>query len=218
MQSLEDSLNRASEKGLLIDIIRPLTLSFNQNMSRKKLPEIMDRKEAEKLLKQPSKKSKTGIRNRAILKLILNAGLRVSEVTKLRHWEIDSTFGALRITEGKGGKDRDLKIPPIAREDLKKWEKIRSMNAFYFSTSHGTKISSRYLEKMVKRYAAKARIKKRVTPHSLRHYFATEFYRQTRDIETLRMVLGHESIQTTQIYITLAGIEVMESMERFIGI
>jgi site-specific recombinase XerD len=70
---------------------------------------------------------------------------------------------------------------------------------------------------MVKRYATKAGITKKISPHILRHTFATEFYRQTKDIETLRRILGHSDISTTTIYITLANIEVETSMKSFKG-
>lgn len=71
---------------------------------------------------------------------------------------------------------------------------------------------------MVKRYKSRARLDKNVTPHTLRHAFATEFYRQTKDIETLRKILGHVDISTTQIYVTLANIDVENAMNRFVEI
>ena len=68
---------------------------------------------------------------------------------------------------------------------------------------------------MVKRYRQRSNIDKNITPHTLRHTFATEFYRQTKDIETLRKILGHSDISTTQIYVTLANIDVENAMNGF---
>jgi len=182
-------------------------------MAQKHLPIILERKEVEKLLDQPSKKSLTGIRNKAIMKIIANCGLRVSEITNLRTSEIDLETGKFRVVNGKGGKDRNLVIPPLTIEVLKDWQKKKPESDDFFPTLKGGQLGVRYLQQMIKRYALKAGISKRITPHSLRHFYATEHYRKERDIEALRQILGHESISTTTIYITLANIEVEESMK-----
>lgn len=70
---------------------------------------------------------------------------------------------------------------------------------------------------MVKKYSKRAGIEKNISPHSLRHTFATEFYRETKDIETLKKILGHSDISTTQIYVTLANIDVEKAMNGFSG-
>ena len=75
------------------------------------------------------------------------------------------------------------------------------------------KLSIKYLQQMVKRYAGKAGINKRISPHTLRHTYATQYYKQTKDIETLRRILGHSDISTTTIYITLANIDVETGMK-----
>ena len=97
------------------------------------------------------------------------------------------------------------------------WRKKRPECNFFFSTLKGKKLSIRYLQQMVKRYAQKARINKNVSPHTLRHTYATEYYKQTKDIETLRRILGHSNIGTTTIYITLANIDVENGMKSFKG-
>lgn len=186
-------------------------------MIKKKLPIILEQKEIQKLLDQPNKKSLIGLRNLAIMKIILNCGLRVSEVVNLKNKDIDLENGKLRIIEGKGGKDRDLATPETVKETLREWEKKKPQSFFFFSTFKGGKLSSRYLQQMIKRQALRAGLNKRITPHTLRHNYATFFYRQTKDIETLRLILGHESISTTTIYITLANTEVEKSMKTFLG-
>lgn len=186
-------------------------------MSRKKLPIILEPKEIQKLLDQPSKKSLIGLRNLAIMKTMLNLGLRVSEITNLKESEIDLGTEKLRITQGKGGKDRDLAIPEASGAILKEWDKQRPRSLYFFSNLKGGQLLTRYLQEAIPRYAQKAGIKKRVYCHLLRHIFATNFYRQTKDIETLKLILGHSWLSTTQIYITLANVEVEQSMKAFVG-
>ncbi len=194
---------------------------------RKKLPVILEPEEAHKLLSVPNKRYPTGLRNKAVLSLMLNIGLRVSEVVKMKPGEINLTKNKLRVVDGKGGVDRDLTIPENTSHILKEWKHRRPKNSQYyfctikerndgkFASKKGKNLSVRYIQEMVKKYAKKAGIGKNVTPHTLRHTFATFFYRQTKDIETLRKILGHADISTTQIYVTLANIDVENGMKIF---
>jgi len=182
---------------------------------RKKLPVILEQDEAKKLLLIPNKRYPTGLRNKAMLALMVNLGLRVSEVANLKLSDINLSKSKLRVVDGKNGKDRDLLIPIFTLELLKLWNKKRINSIFFFDTLKGKKLSTRYIQAMVGRCSKKAGIKKNVTPHTLRHTFATEFYRQTKDIETLKRLLGHTNINTTQIYITLANIDVENAMNSF---
>jgi len=186
-------------------------------MPRKKLPVILEPEEAEKLLRQPNKRYPTGLRNKAMMSLMLNCGLRISEVVNLRPGNINLTKGKLRIENGKGNKDRDLAIPDYLTDLLDSWRKKRPQSDFFFSTLKGKKLFIRYLQQMVKRYAQKAGLSKRISPHTLRHTYATQYYKQTKDIETLRRILGHSDISTTTIYITLANIDVENGMKSFKG-
>ena len=186
-------------------------------MTRKKLPAILEPEEAQNLLKQPNKRYPTGLRNKAMMALMLHCGLRISEVINLRPGNINLTKGKLRVQNGKGNKDRDLAIPEYLIGLLDGWRKKRSPSDYFFSTLKGKKLSNRYLQQMVKRYAQKAGLNKRVSPHTLRHTYATQYYKQTKDIETLRRILGHSDISTTTIYITLANIDVENGMKSFKG-
>ena len=194
---------------------------------RKKLPVVLEPEEAHKLLSIPNKRYPTGLRNKAVLTLMLNMGLRVSEVVNLKPSDINLTNNKLRVVNGKGGVDRDLTIPENTSYILMEWKKIKPKNSqYYFSTikersdgkfasKKGKKISVRYIQEMVGRIAKKAGIGKNIKPHTLRHTFGTFFYRQTKDIETLRKILGHADISTTQIYVTLANIDVENGMKVF---
>lgn len=186
-------------------------------MVRRKLPVVLDIEEGNRLLKIPSTRYPTGIRNKAIISLMLNCGLRVSETVNIKPSDINITKGALRVVNGKGGKDRDLAMPEYTQELLKRWKDIRPKGTYFFSTLSGNRVSIRYIHSFISRYAKKAKIDKKISPHTLRHSYATEFYRRTKDIETLRKILGHSDISTTTIYITLANIEVEKSMRAFNG-
>jgi len=186
-------------------------------MTRKKLPVVLEPEEAQNLLRQPNKRYPTGLRNKAMMSLMLHCGLRLSEVTNLRPSNINLTKGKLRVESGKGNKDRDLAIPDYLIDLFEKWRKIRPQSDYFFSTLKGKKLSDRYVQNMVKRYSQKAGISKNISPHTLRHTYATQYYRQTKDIETLRRILGHSDISTTTIYITLANIDVENGMKSFKG-
>jgi len=186
-------------------------------LAKNKLPTILEPEEAQNLLKQPNKRYPTGLRNKVMMALMLHCGLRISEVINLRPGNINLTKGKLRIQSGKGNKDRDLAIPEYLIDLLNSWRKKRPQGIFFFSTLKGKKLSSRYLQQMVKRYAKKAGLTKSISPHTLRHTYATQYYKQTKDIETLRRILGHSDISTTTIYITLANIDVEKGMKSFKG-
>lgn len=190
----------------------------NTKPTRKsKLPIVLEPEEVQKLLKQPNKRYPTGLRNKAIISLMLHCGLRLSEITDLKPGSINLTKGKLRVESGKGNKDRDLAIPDYLIDLLNTWRKRKPKSSYFFPTLQGNKLSPRYIQQMVKRYSQKAGIAKNISPHTLRHTYATQYYKQTKDIETLRRILGHTDISTTTIYITLANIDVETGMKSFKG-
>jgi len=186
-------------------------------MRKNKLPTVLEPEEAQKLLRQPNKRYPTGLRNKAIISVMLHCGLRLSETCNLKPGDINLSKGKLRVVSGKGSKDRDLAIPDYLIDLLNTWRKIRPKSKYFFPTLKGKKLSGRYIQQMVKRYSQKAGVSKNITPHTLRHTYATHYYRQTKDIETLRRILGHSDISTTTIYITLANIDVENGMKSFKG-
>ena len=139
-------------------------------MSKNKLPVTLEPEEAQILLKQPSKRYPTGLRNKTIMSLMLHCGLRLSEVVNLKPGNINLTKGKLRVESGKGKKDRDLAIPNYLTDLLDTWRSIRPKSNYFFSTLKGRKLSDRYIQQMVKRYAKKAGIEKNISPHTLRQY------------------------------------------------
>ncbi|MBU2598610.1 MAG: tyrosine-type recombinase/integrase [Actinobacteria bacterium] len=183
--------------------------------TKKKLPVILEDNELKRLMAIPNKRYYTGLRNKAIITLMANTGLRVSELVNLKTNHIDLNLGKLRVVCGKYKRDRDLKIPKKTLELLKAWNKRRLKGEYFFNTYKNTKIQRRYLNAMLRRYTRRAGIKKHITPHTLRHTYSTHHYRQFKDLETLRRILGHSDISTTQIYITLANLEVEASMDNY---
>jgi len=139
-------------------------------MRKNKLPVTLEPEEVQNLLKQPNKRYPTGLRNKAMMSLMLHCGLRLSEITNLKPGNINLTKGKLRVESGKGKKDRDLAIPDYLTDLLDTWRSMRPKSNFFFSTLKGKKLSDRYIQQMVKRYATKAGINKRISPHTLRHY------------------------------------------------
>ena len=197
------------------------------NKRRKKLPIVLEPEEVGKLLSIPNKRYITGIRNKAILAVMANMGLRVSEVVNLKPGDLNLTKRKLRVVNGKGGVDRDLIIPEYTAEILREWKKAKPKNSRYFFTtikdksggqfasSKGSQLSVRYIQFMVKRYGERAGINKDITPHTLRHTFATGFIRQGQNVMRLKKILGHSDISTTQIYVTLANKDIEEAMNGF---
>jgi len=185
--------------------------------TRKTLPDILTDEEAKRIIEIPNKRYYTGLRNKAMITLMLNTGLRVSEVADLKTNSIDLNKRSLKVVNGKGGKDRNLIIPDKTAELLKQWTKKRTEGTghYLFNTLKGGQLSREYIFMMIKRYSTRAEINKNIHPHTLRHTFATSFYKQTKDIETLRKLLGHSDISTTQIYVTLANIDVENAMNNF---
>jgi integrase/recombinase XerD len=183
--------------------------------TRKTLPDILTDEEAKRLIDIPNKRYYTGLRNKAMITLMLNTGLRVSEVVNLKTNSVNLNSRSLKVVNGKGHKDRNLIIPEHTAELLKQWNKKRSQGDYLFNTKEGKQLQVRYIQAMIKRYSTRAKIDKNIYPHTLRHTFATNFYRQTKDIETLRKLLGHSDISTTQIYITLANIDVENAMNNY---
>jgi len=153
-----------------------------------------------------------------MLRVILSMGLRVSEVVNLKPGDLNLTLRKLRIVNGKGGVDRDIIIPEFIIDLLKEWKDRKpSSKSYFFTTSSGNKLNRVYIYNMVRNYIKRAGIDKNVSPHTLRHTYTTEYCRQTKDIETLRRILGHSDISTTTIYITLANIDVENGMKSFKG-
>lgn len=172
-------------------------------MSRQdRIPKVLTAEEQDALLDQLNTRYQSPHRNLVMLRLMLDTGLRAGEVVALRPEHVDLETGRLLVREGKGAKDRTLWFSDEVGELLKEWMERRPESDFLFPTRDGGQLSTRYLRKMVKRLAREADVAEadRVSPHTLRHTFATDLYRDTKDLRLVQKALGHADISTTQIY------------------
>ena len=172
----------------------------------KKLPNTLDIKEVETLINAPYSRDWMGIRDRAFLELLYATGMRVSELVSLKANNLNLDMGFIKCL-GKGSKERIIPLGRPAKEALEKYlEKSRPKllrkgeQGSLFLTRLGKKMSRQNFWKMIKSYAKKAGIKKKIFPHVLRHSFATHLLEKGADLRIVQEMLGHSDISTTQIY------------------
>lgn len=182
------------------------------------LPKFLNQTDMENLLAAPDVSTETGLRDKAILELMYAAGLRVSEVVDLQMKNIDLDAGILTC-KGKGAKTRRVPIGKSAVEWLRcyliahrKKENIEIQNIFI--SSLGKAINRQTIFNFIKEYAEKIGLED-VSPHTLRHSFATHLIQNRADIRSVQQMLGHADISTTQIYTHITDTHLRESYERF---
>ncbi len=175
---------------------------------RQVLPKgIMSVKEVMKLLKQPDIKTQRGLRDRSILEVLYGCGLRNKELRSLTINDINFQENILYVNNGKGGKDRVIPFGKAASRYLEAYlQESRPMflggeseQALFMSYTKNP-LSSEALNDIVKKYVKQAGIKKKVTPHSIRHTFATHMLKRRASIRHIQVLLGHKSLDTTQKY------------------
>ncbi len=189
--------------------------SYQNITKQRKLPVILSWEEQEALLNQPNPKAPTGLRNLCIIKMMLDGGLRLSEVINLRPNDINSENGRLIIQENGTKEQRTLWLGADTLELLKQWLKIRPDCEYLFCTLKGGRLDDRYIREMVKRLALRAGIKINIFPQSLRHTFAADLYRKTRNICIVQQALGHADLSTTMIYANLIEEDLEEALKFF---
>lgn len=170
------------------------------------LPEVLSTAEVD-LLEQAIDLSKwEGHRNRAIIEVLFSCGLRVSELTNLKLSNLYIEEQYIRVM-GKGSKERLVPISPRALDELNYWFSDRNVmkikpgeEDYVFLNRRGHHLTRTMILIMIKRYAVEAGIKKTISPHTLRHSFATSLLEGGADLRAIQAMLGHESIGTTEIY------------------
>lgn len=180
------------------DLARSLVITRNP----RKLPDVLSVDEAAKLLE-----AAPGIKYKAALGVAYGAGLRVSEVAHLKVDDIDSTRMLIRVEQGKGRKDRNAMLSPQLLELLRMWwregkrRNVMLPHGWLFPGRSCTDpVSTRQLHRAVQEAAEVAGIRKRVSPHTLRHSFATHLLEQDVDIRVIQVLLGHSKLETTALY------------------
>ena len=182
------------------------------------LPKFLNQAEVELLLSQPDTSNETGLRDRALLELMYSSGLRVSEAVNLKLSDVDLDSGILTTT-GKGSKTRRVPVGSSAVEWLKSYLALRQKHenievSTLFVTPHGRPLTRQVIHGLVKEYAEKCGLEG-VSPHTLRHSFATHLVQNRADIRSVQQMLGHADISTTQIYTHITDSHLKKSYERF---
>lgn len=172
----------------------------------KKLPTVLSVQEVEVLLAQPDTVASSGLRDRAMLELLYATGIRVSELVTLDLPDVNLELGFVRCV-GKGSKDRVVPMGSVARRSVLEFVErgrpalVRDpMVTAMFVNHHGRRLTRQGFWKIVKRYAHEAGIAKEITPHTLRHSFATHLLENGADLRSVQEMLGHADISTTQVY------------------
>src|SRR6202163_1641488 len=172
----------------------------------RKLPAVLSVEEVGRLLE-----AAPGIKYKAILRTAYGAGLRVSEVASLKVDDIDSTRMLIRVEQGKGRKDRNAMLSPQLLALVRLWWKegkqigVMLPHGWLFpGRPHGDPISTRQINRAIHEAAEAAGIRKRVSPHTLRHSFATHLLEQDVDIRVIQVLLGHSKLDTTALYARVA--------------
>lgn len=176
--------------------------------------------ELDRLLSGPNEKDLKNLRDKAILELLFSTGLRVSELASLNR-DLDLSKGEFSI-RGKGEKVRVVFLSESAKKSIKEYLKERKdMEEAMFVQTPSVKnkkvsrLTTRSIERLVKFYAIKAGISKKVTPHVIRHSFATDLLQNGADIRSVQMMLGHSNISTTQIYTHITDKQLLEVHKKF---
>ena len=186
---------------------------------------FLEADELERLLKSPEGNNLDSLRDRAVLGTLFSTGMRVSELCSLDRNKIDTTRGELSI-RGKGSKIRVVFLSDDAKEDISKYLSkrsdidealfIRIPKSKTFSKNDNLRLTPRSIQRIVGKYATKAGIMgKNVSPHTLRHSYATDLLRNGADIRSVQSMLGHSSVTTTQIYTHVTDKQLREVHKKF---
>jgi len=178
------------------DLARPLTALHKP----RRAPVVLSEEEVARLLE-----AAPGLKYKAAFGVAYGAGLRVSEVVALKVSDIDSKRMTLRVEQGKGQRDRYVMLSPQLLEWLRDWWRAARPQAWLFPGQNPVNpMSARQLSRVVRETAREAGIAKRVSPHTLRHSFATHLLEQNVDIRVIQVLLGHAKLETTALYTRVA--------------
>lgn len=186
----------------------------------KKLPRILSAREVDRLLEQPKLCENNGLRDKAMLELLYASGIRVSELVSLDVNDFNPEVGFLRC-RGKGKKDRIVPIGSMSINSVQDYlQKCRSKlvkkrdEEALFVNHHGKRLTRQGFWKILKKYAQESKISGEITPHTLRHSFATHLLENGADLRSVQEMLGHSDISTTQIYTQISRRKIREVYDK----
>lgn len=195
------------------------TINLESPRAEKKAPSILSLRETEMLLNQPEMDSPKGIRDKAMLELLYATGIRVSELISLNVDDVNLDMGYIRCCNGM--KERIIPIGSVAIKVLSSYLE-NHRNSFIkghdepslFLNCHGKRLTRQGFWKIIKAYTKKAQLEKTITPHTLRHSFATHLIQNGADLKSVQEMLGHSDISTTQIYMHLTKNKIKEVYDK----
>lgn len=182
------------------------------------IPEVLTLQEVEALLKAPDPSIRSGARDRALLEVLYASGLRVSELCSLNVLDVDDQVVRVR---GKGGKERIVPIGKVAIAAIDAYlgtfcqKEEEKKHAPLFTTDKGKRIDRTFVWKQIKRYAKTAGITKKISPHTLRHSFATHLLENGADLRVIQEMLGHASVSTTDRYTHISQQHLTRAFDAF---
>lgn len=181
--------------------------SVERPIKKERLPTVLAQAEVQRMISQTS-----NIKHKCIVSMLYSAGIRKSELLNLKIKDIDSERMLVRVEQGKGKKDRYTLLSKAILQDLRKYYIVWKPKIYLFEGMPGEPYSGSSVRQIVSRAARAAKIRKKVTPHTLRHSFATHLLERGTDLRYIQTLLGHNSSRTTEIYAhvavtTFTGIE-----------
>ena len=173
--------------------------SIERPRKRKLLPKVISKEEVRLIIDHTN-----NIKHKCIVSILYSSGLRRAELLNLKITDIDSKRMVINVNSGKGKKDRITLLSPSVLKDLRSYYTEWKPDTYLFEGSKGGQYSEQSVVQIVKKAAIKAKIMKRVTPHMLRHSFATHLLESGTDLRYIQFLLGHSSTRTTEIYTQVA--------------
>ena len=205
---MDDLVQRGYSKSAQNQYINAIKFYYEKHLGRERTIYFIERPFKDQRVPIVLSKTETqrlfhaveNLKHRTILYTIYGCGLRTSELINLKMSDIDREYMCLWIRKGKGNKDRQIPVSLKLLELLERYYKVYKPTVYLINGQNGVQYSSGSIQKIIKVASQRASIQKHVTPHTLRHSFATHLLENGTDLRCIQSILGHNDIKTTQIY------------------
>ena len=191
-----------------------------KHLSTRKLPDVLDVEEVIQLLETPDLTKNNGYRDRTILELLYATGMRVTELIQIEIDDVNLIMGFVKVF-GKGNKERIIPLGDTVIEYLDTYinnvrsQLLKNGNECTVLNLHGRPLTRQGIWKLIKQYGLRANINKTLTPHTLRHSFATHLLENGADLRAVQEMLGHSDISTTQLYTHVSKTQIRQMYNQF---